>query len=78
MVPVPLNAMAHVCVKRRVIFVCVLVSCGQGKAAAARSQGKHKQRVWVNISLSGITITDEKTGVRKLTAFLFLQHHFFI
>ncbi|XP_072521379.1 disabled homolog 2 isoform X2 [Salminus brasiliensis] len=34
----------------------------KGKAAAARSQGKHKQRVWVNISLSGITITDEKTG----------------
>ncbi|XP_066510410.1 disabled homolog 2-like [Hoplias malabaricus] len=34
----------------------------KGKAGAARSQGKHKQRVWVNISLSGITITDEKTG----------------
>ncbi|KAL7836584.1 hypothetical protein AOLI_G00278680 [Acnodon oligacanthus] len=34
----------------------------KGKAAAARSQGKHKQRVWVNISLSGITIMDEKTG----------------
>ncbi|XP_053084839.1 disabled homolog 2 [Pangasianodon hypophthalmus] len=34
----------------------------KGKAAAARSQGKHKQRVWVNISLSGITITEEKTG----------------
>uniref|UniRef100_A0A8C1B4S7 Uncharacterized protein n=1 Tax=Cyprinus carpio TaxID=7962 RepID=A0A8C1B4S7_CYPCA len=35
----------------------------KGKAVAARSQGKHKQRVWVNISLSGITVTDEKTGV---------------
>ncbi|XP_076853741.1 disabled homolog 2 isoform X2 [Brachyhypopomus gauderio] len=34
----------------------------KGKAASARSQGKHKQRVWVNISLSGITIMDEKTG----------------
>ncbi|XP_026994226.1 disabled homolog 2 isoform X1 [Tachysurus fulvidraco] len=34
----------------------------KGKAAAARSQGKHKQRVWVNISLSGIAITEEKTG----------------
>ncbi|XP_060763179.1 disabled homolog 2 isoform X1 [Neoarius graeffei] len=34
----------------------------KGKASAARSQGKHKQRVWVNISLSGITITEEKTG----------------
>uniref|UniRef100_A0A8C1KU01 PID domain-containing protein n=1 Tax=Cyprinus carpio TaxID=7962 RepID=A0A8C1KU01_CYPCA len=37
----------------------------KGKAVAARSQGKHKQRVWVNISLSGITVTDEKTGVRS-------------
>ncbi|KAI5088336.1 disabled-like 2 isoform X1, partial [Silurus meridionalis] len=34
----------------------------KGKAATARSQGKHKQRVWVNISLSGITITEEKSG----------------
>ncbi|XP_028851595.1 disabled homolog 2 [Denticeps clupeoides] len=34
----------------------------KGKAAAGRSQGKHKQRVWVNISLSGIIISDEKTG----------------
>ncbi|XP_017307790.1 disabled homolog 2 isoform X1 [Ictalurus punctatus] len=34
----------------------------KGKAAASRSQGKHKQRIWVNISLSGITITEEKTG----------------
>lgn len=38
----------------------------KGKAAAARSQGKHKQRVWVNISLAGITITDEKTGAAVL------------
>ncbi|XP_051972146.1 disabled homolog 2-like [Xyrauchen texanus] len=38
----------------------------KGKAAAARSQGKHKQRVWVNISLSGITVTDEKTGAKIL------------
>ncbi|XP_032848130.1 disabled homolog 2 isoform X1 [Tyto alba] len=35
----------------------------KGIAAAARSQGQHKQRIWVNISLSGIKITDEKTGV---------------
>lgn len=34
----------------------------KSKAATGRSQGKHKQKVWVNISLSGITITDEKTG----------------
>lgn len=32
-------------------------------AAAARSQGKHKQRIWVNISMSGIKIIDEKSGV---------------
>uniref|UniRef100_A0A673HL63 Disabled homolog 2-like n=1 Tax=Sinocyclocheilus rhinocerous TaxID=307959 RepID=A0A673HL63_9TELE len=38
----------------------------KGKAVAARSQGKHKQRVWVNISLSGITVTDEKTGAAIL------------
>ncbi|XP_036382869.1 disabled homolog 2 isoform X2 [Megalops cyprinoides] len=35
----------------------------KGMAAAARSQGKHKRRIWVNISLSGIKIIDEKTGV---------------
>ncbi|XP_047664988.1 disabled homolog 2 isoform X2 [Tachysurus fulvidraco] len=35
----------------------------KGMAVAARSQGKHKQRIWVNISLDGIKITDEKTGV---------------
>ncbi|KAI1900387.1 hypothetical protein AGOR_G00049430 [Albula goreensis] len=35
----------------------------KGMAGASRSQGKHKQRIWVNISLSGIKIIDEKTGV---------------
>ncbi|TRY89097.1 hypothetical protein DNTS_004568 [Danionella cerebrum] len=45
------------------VFFC---ACLQGKAVAARSQGKHKQRVWVNISLSGITVTDEKTGATLL------------
>ncbi|XP_052412849.1 disabled homolog 2 isoform X1 [Carassius gibelio] len=35
----------------------------KGMAIAARSQGKHKQRIWVNISLTGIKIIDEKTGV---------------
>lgn len=34
----------------------------KGMAAAARSQGKHKQRIWVNISMSGIKIIDEKSG----------------
>uniref|UniRef100_A0A4W5MY47 DAB adaptor protein 2 n=1 Tax=Hucho hucho TaxID=62062 RepID=A0A4W5MY47_9TELE len=36
----------------------------KGMAIASRSQGKHKQRIWVNISMSGIKIIDEKTGVR--------------
>ncbi|XP_043094998.1 disabled homolog 2 isoform X1 [Puntigrus tetrazona] len=35
----------------------------KGMAIASRSQGKHKQRIWVNISLTGIKIVDEKTGV---------------
>ncbi|XP_074712677.1 disabled homolog 2 isoform X2 [Strix uralensis] len=35
----------------------------KGIAVAARSQGQHKQKIWVNISLSGIKIIDEKTGV---------------
>ncbi|XP_061913048.1 disabled homolog 2-like isoform X2 [Entelurus aequoreus] len=35
----------------------------KGMAIAARSQGKHKQRIWVNISMSGIKIIDEKSGV---------------
>ncbi|XP_073697043.1 disabled homolog 2 isoform X2 [Garra rufa] len=35
----------------------------KGMAIAARSQGKHKQRIWVNISLTGIKIVDEKNGV---------------
>ncbi|XP_062389699.1 disabled homolog 2 isoform X2 [Sardina pilchardus] len=35
----------------------------KGMAIAARSQGKHKQRIWMKISLTGIKIIDEKTGV---------------
>ncbi|NXC72313.1 DAB2 protein, partial [Anhinga anhinga] len=35
----------------------------KGMAVAARSQGQHKQKIWVNISLSGMKIIDEKTGV---------------
>ncbi|XP_026875876.2 disabled homolog 2 isoform X2 [Electrophorus electricus] len=35
----------------------------KGMAVAARSQGKHKQRMWVTISLTGIKLIDEKTGV---------------
>lgn len=35
----------------------------QGCEAAARRQGKHKLRVWLNISSSGVKIMDERTGV---------------
>lgn len=44
-------------------LISVYVFLWQGMAVAARSQGQHKQRIWVNISLSGIKIIDEKTGV---------------
>ncbi|KAG9355156.1 hypothetical protein JZ751_001869 [Albula glossodonta] len=40
-----------------------IIGIDNGMAGASRSQGKHKQRIWVNISLSGIKIIDEKTGV---------------
>uniref|UniRef100_A0ABI7WW61 PID domain-containing protein n=1 Tax=Felis catus TaxID=9685 RepID=A0ABI7WW61_FELCA len=37
----------------------------KGMPAAGWSQGQHKQRIWVNISLSGIKIIDENNwGVR--------------
>lgn len=42
-------------------YVCFFLH--QGMAVAARSQGKHKQRIWINISLSGIKIIDERSGV---------------
>ncbi|XP_029861018.1 disabled homolog 2 isoform X2 [Aquila chrysaetos chrysaetos] len=35
----------------------------KGMAVASRSQGQHKQKIWMNISLSGIKIIDERTGV---------------
>ncbi|NXF66507.1 DAB2 protein, partial [Ciccaba nigrolineata] len=34
----------------------------KGMAVAARSQGQHKQKIWVNISLSGIKIINEESG----------------
>ncbi|KAK2835353.1 hypothetical protein Q5P01_015837 [Channa striata] len=34
----------------------------KGFEAAARKQGKHKQRVWLKVSSSGVRIVDERTG----------------
>ncbi|RXM30567.1 Disabled-like 1 [Acipenser ruthenus] len=39
----------------------------KGIAAAARSKGEHKQKIFLTVSFGGIKIFDEKTGV--------LQHH---
>lgn len=39
------------------------VSHPQGIAAAARSKGEHKQKVFLTVSFGGIKIFDEKTGV---------------
>ncbi|KAM4739425.1 disabled homolog 1 isoform 4-T4 [Anableps anableps] len=39
----------------------------KGIAAAARSKGEHKQKVFLTVSFGGIKIFDEKTGI--------LQHH---
>lgn len=38
-------------------------SCPQGIAAAARSKGEHKQKVFLTVSFGGIKIFDEKSGV---------------
>uniref|UniRef100_A0A3B4TYI1 PID domain-containing protein n=1 Tax=Seriola dumerili TaxID=41447 RepID=A0A3B4TYI1_SERDU len=35
----------------------------KGFEAAARKQGKHKQRVWLKVSSTGLKIADERTGV---------------
>lgn len=43
--------------------VCLFLSCAQGVAAAARSKGEHKQKVFLTVSFGGIKIYDEKTGV---------------
>ncbi|KAI3368622.1 hypothetical protein L3Q82_025632, partial [Scortum barcoo] len=34
----------------------------KGFEAAARKQGKHKQKVWLKVSTSGLKIVDERTG----------------
>ncbi|KAG2463905.1 DAB2 protein, partial [Polypterus senegalus] len=34
----------------------------KGWAAAAQSKGRHKQRIWLRLSTSGVRIIDERTG----------------
>uniref|UniRef100_A0A667XIR8 PID domain-containing protein n=1 Tax=Myripristis murdjan TaxID=586833 RepID=A0A667XIR8_9TELE len=51
----------------------------KGLEAAARSQGKHKQRVWLKVSTSGLKIVDERSGVSgalslSLSLSKFFQH----
>lgn len=43
--------------------VYVFLCSPQGVAAAARSKGEHKQKVFLTVSFGGIKIYDEKTGV---------------
>uniref|UniRef100_A0A8C4IPW1 PID domain-containing protein n=1 Tax=Dicentrarchus labrax TaxID=13489 RepID=A0A8C4IPW1_DICLA len=35
----------------------------KGFEAAARKQGRHKQRVWLKVSSTGLRIVDERSGV---------------
>ncbi|KAG8010548.1 Disabled-like protein 2 [Nibea albiflora] len=52
----------------------------KGMAVAARSQGKHKQRIWINISMSGIKIIDERSGDNRAFGYVCGaegQHQFF-
>lgn len=47
-----------------IVFLCVSVCVHpQGIAAAARSKGEHKQKVFLTVSFGGIKIFDEKSGV---------------
>lgn len=43
--------------------MCVFLSHPQGVAAAGRSKGEHKLKVFLTVSFGGIKIYDEKTGV---------------
>ena len=56
----------YVSASNMLVFVCpslCVSSCPQGIAAAARSKGEHKQKVFLTVSFGGIKIFDEKSGV---------------
>lgn len=46
--------------------------CPQGIAAAARSKGEHKQKVFLTVSFGGIKIFDEKSGVSSSVVTLYI------
>lgn len=57
------------------VFCVVSVSvsfCPQGIAAAARSKGEHKQKVFLTVSFGGIKIFDEKSGVSSSVVTLYI------
>lgn len=63
------------------VFVCVCVFmlahvCEKGLEAVARRQGKHKQKIWLKISSSGLKIVEERTGVSQLNGPFFLFDFF--
>lgn len=55
--------MYFISVPNAIVLDRVCVSHPQGIAAAARSRGEHKQKVFLTVSFGGIKIFDEKTGV---------------
>lgn len=57
------------------LFWTVCVSDLQGIAAAARSKGEHKQKVFLTVSFGGIKIFDEKTGVSSEGSVYELEHY---
>lgn len=58
------------------VFAYLYVLVLKGFEVAARKQGKHKIKIWLKISNSGLKILDERTGVSS-TAQIQQQHDIF-